>query len=90
MKYDVERSQGRKQAKISLYNRDYVHQKENMPANATLRPECKHFQSHRSPKEPLSYKVTTSHTCNVQFVLLIKGYTVFVVNTRHIYNICKN
>lgn len=70
--------------------RDYVHQKENMPANATLRPECKHFPNHRSPKEPLSYKVTTSHTCNVQFVLLIKGYTIFAVNTRHIYNICKN
>lgn len=68
MKYGVERSQSRKQAKISLYNRAYVHQKENMPANATLRPECKHFQSHRSPKEPLSYKVTTSYMqCSVCF-----------------------
>lgn len=67
MKYGMERSQSRKQAKISLYNSDYIHQKENMLANATLRPECKHFQSHRSPKEPLNYKVTTLHACNVQF-----------------------
>lgn len=75
----MERSQSRKQAKVSLYDRDYIHQKGNMLANATLRPECKHFQSHRSPKEPLSYKFTTLHACNVQlfFFLPIKGYTVF-------------
>lgn len=36
-----------------------------MPANATLRPDCKHFQSHRSPKDPVNYKVTTLHACNV-------------------------
>lgn len=84
MKYSMERSQSRKQAKISLYNHDYIHQKENMLANATLRPECKHFQSHRSSKEPLIYKFTTLHACNVQvvffvlfFLLPIKGYTVF-------------
>lgn len=28
MKYGMERSQSRKQAKISLYNIDYIHQKE--------------------------------------------------------------
>lgn len=67
MKHGMGRSQSRKQAKISLYNEDYIHQKENMLANATLRPECKHFRSHRSPKEPLNYKVTTLHACNVQF-----------------------
>lgn len=63
----MERSHSRKQAKISLYNSDYIHPKENMLANATLRPECKHFQSHRSPKEPLNYKFTTLHACNVHF-----------------------
>lgn len=79
MKYSMERSQSRKQAKISLYDRDYVHQKGDMLANATLRPECKHFQSHRSPKEPLSYK--SPHYMHAMFsfffFLPIKGYTVF-------------
>lgn len=50
MKYGMERSQSRKQAKISLYNSDYIHQKENMLPNATLRPECKHFQVTDAPK----------------------------------------
>lgn len=67
MKYGMERSQSRKQAKISLYNNDYIHQRKNMLANATLRPECKHFQSHRSPKELLNYKFITLHACNVHF-----------------------
>lgn len=68
MKYGMERSQSRKQAKISLYNSDYIHQKENMLANATLRPECKHFQSHRSPKEPLNYSHhITCMQCSVLF-----------------------
>lgn len=43
MKYGMERPRSRKQAEISLYNSAYIHQKENMPPNATLRPECEHF-----------------------------------------------
>lgn len=77
MKYGMERSHSRKQAKISLYNSDYVHPKENMLANATLRPECKHFPSHRSPKEPLNYKLPHYMHAMFTFVLPIKGYTVF-------------
>lgn len=82
MKYSMERSQSRKQAKISLYNHDYIHQKENMLANATLRPECKHFQSHRSPKEPLSYKFTTLHACNVQVVCFFFVFLFFFTHKR--------
>lgn len=50
-----------------------------MLANAVLRPECKHFQSHRSPKESLSYKFTTLRACTVQFFLPIRGYMIFLL-----------
>lgn len=60
----MERSQSRKQAKISFYNSDYIHQQGSMLANAVLRPERQHFQSHRSPKELLNYKFTTLQACN--------------------------
>lgn len=62
----MERSQGKKQAKINLYNSDYIHWKENMLAKATLRPECKHPKSQK-PKEPLNYKFITLYACNVHF-----------------------
>lgn len=48
-----------------------------MLANATLRPVCKHFQSHRSPKEPSITKSPHYMHAMFSFVLLIKGYTVF-------------
>jgi hypothetical protein len=48
-----------------------------MLANATLRPERKHFQSHRSPKEP---EITNSpHYMHARFTfaLSLKGYAEF-------------
>lgn len=68
---------------------DYIHQKENMLANTTLRLECKHFQSHRSPQRTPKLQSHYMHAM-FSFVLPIKDTQYFAVNTRHIYNICKN
>lgn len=67
MKYGTERSQNRKQAKISLYNSDYIQWKENMPAKATLRLECKHPKSQKPQRTP---KLQIHHIICMQCSLL--------------------